>query len=78
MCENTSAVFYPTVGPVLVKSPVSEWIDISQLEMTLGQVLIIPCANEKRDDISEGNFCGFVLRCSVRKYKHNYFQVQGH
>lgn len=67
MCGNNCAVFRATRGPVLVKGLVSEWIDISRLEMALGQVVIMPCANEKRDNTSEGNFCGFVLHCSVRR-----------
>lgn len=51
------------------KAQRSEWIDISWFGMALGQVLIMPCANEKRDDTSESNFCGFVLDCSMREHE---------
>lgn len=42
---------------------------ISQLEVSLGQVVIMSGTNEKRNDTSERNFCGFVLHCSTREHE---------
>lgn len=67
MCENNCACFVLHWDLCWSKAQGTEWIDISQLEMALGQVLIMLCANEKRDGTSESNFGGFVLHCSIRE-----------